>query len=91
MPLRKHKPIDEEEMRWISPKNSICEVLRGIYWKTDDPEIKLQCRVATSMAKSITNKLSEYKDGWEADFWDENESYKVALKKWARWAKKKGL
>lgn len=84
MPLRKHEPIDEEAMRWISPKNSICEVLREIYWKTSDPEIKLKARIATSMAKSITGKLSEYKKGWEKEYWDKNPRYEVALKKWKK-------
>lgn len=84
MPLRKHEPIDEEAMKWISPKNSICEVLREIYWGTKDPNIKLKCRVATSMAKAMTAKLSEYKEGWEEGYWDDNPKYLKTLKKYAQ-------
>jgi ABC-type Zn uptake system ZnuABC Zn-binding protein ZnuA len=68
--LRKHEPVTEKEMEWISPNNSICQLLREIYHKTDDPDIRLNCRVATSMAKSMTRKLTEYKESWEEDFWD---------------------
>lgn len=77
--LHKHEPIDEKQMHIISPNNSICEILRNIYWKTDDPEIKLKCRIATTMAKRMTRKLSEYKKGWESNFWDKNEKYQKAL------------
>jgi hypothetical protein len=81
MPLRKHEPIPEEAMNYMSPKDSICEVLRRIYWKTDDPEIKLNCRIATSMAKAMTKKLTGYRKKWEEDFWDENPEYKPTLKR----------
>jgi hypothetical protein len=72
MAIRKHDPVSEKEMAWISPNYTICQVLREIYYATDDPGIRINCRVATSMAKSMTRKLSEYKKGWEADFWDPN-------------------
>jgi len=42
--------------------HTICEMLREIYALTDDEEIKLKCRVATAMAKSMHNKLKWYKE-----------------------------
>jgi hypothetical protein len=77
--LHKHEPIAEEEMCWISPEHTICEVLREIYWTTDDKNIRLKCRVATSMAKSMTEKLTEYKEEWEKGFWDENKKYRDVI------------
>ena len=73
--LHKHDPIDEKEMTWISDKYTICQVLREIYWKTDDPEIKLNCRIAMTMAKRITRKLTEYKKGWDEGFFDKNPNF----------------
>ena len=84
--MRKHEPVPEEMMKWLSPKNTICQVLRDIYWKTDDPDIKLQCRIATSMAKSMTQKIVELhgNDRWADKFWDENPKFL----KFLRWKKK---
>ena len=70
MPLRKHEPIAEKEMAYASQNNSICQVLRDIYHKTNDPKIKLRCRLAVSMAKSMSAKMTGYKKNWEAGFWD---------------------
>lgn len=68
--LRNHEPVSEESMEWMSPNNSICQVLREIYFSTEDAGVKLKCREATAMAKSMTKKLTEYKENWEEDFWD---------------------
>ena len=73
--LHKHDPIDKKEMAWVSNKNTICQVLRNIYWKTDDPEIKLNCRIAMTMAKRTTLKLTKYKEGWDKDFFDKNPNF----------------
>ena len=72
MPLRKHEPIDESRMNDCSPRYSICEMLRMIYHKTDDEEIKLNCRIATSMAKAMDKKIGELSENtsWFLDFWD---------------------
>jgi hypothetical protein len=75
MTLHKHKPISAEEMNHVSPNHTICETLRGIYHKTDNPEIKMDIRIATSMAKAMTNKLESYKRNSSKGFWDENEKY----------------
>lgn len=76
MALRKHSPVPISVMDTESDINTICEILRQIYHKTDDTEIKTKCRIATSMAKSMSRKLRQYKD--EASysderFWDKKE------------------
>lgn len=60
---RKFEPVSDEAMADISPKYTICEVLREIYWLADDAginAIKEKARLATSMAKSIVSKLADY-------------------------------
>lgn len=42
--------------------NSICSILRNIYHRTTDEDIKFKCRVATTMAKNMAYRLREYKD-----------------------------
>lgn len=59
--LHKHEPCSMKLIKRRNPKDSICGVLVEIYNLTDDPEIKLKCRVATSMAKSMSNKITNLK------------------------------
>ena len=40
---------------------SICEVLREIYWETEDPTIREKVKEAMTMAKKMGGKLIEYK------------------------------
>lgn len=79
MPLHKHEPIDEAQMLVDSPNHSICEVLRQIYHKSTDPDVRLNARVATTMAKAMTAKLSTYNKQWYSDFWDPNPNYNFKL------------
>jgi len=75
MSLRKHEPVDESEMGHVSRNDTICQMLREIYWEADkikNEDIKLKARIATAMAKRMSNKLEEYKKHWDADFWDRN-------------------
>ena len=63
MPYKRHEPVSVEKMlneRWDG-HHSICQKLREIYIKTHDEEIKMDCRIAMSMAKSMQNKLKHYK------------------------------
>ena len=68
--FRKHEPVPEKEMNCVSQRETICAVLRDIYFATENQEVKLKARIATSMAKSMSRKLTEYKEGWENDFFD---------------------
>lgn len=81
MPLRKHNPVNHEQMLWASPNFSICQVLREIYHSTEDEEIRYKCRLAVSMAKSMTARLELYKKDWHEGYWDKNDHFDVELKK----------
>jgi len=75
--LKKHEPCSDGLMKKLNPEHSICAILAEIYnlanglidYKTcvSKPneniyeEIKLKCRVATAMAKSMNNKLIDNK------------------------------
>ncbi len=58
------EPVGEGEMLNSRYKGhySICQKLREIYQKTNDPEIKMVCRICVSMAKSMQNKLKYYRN-----------------------------
>lgn len=56
---------------------TICEVLREIYWQSDDTVVKEKCMEATVMAKKMDAKLREYKDDWDADMWEPVDDEKV--------------
>jgi hypothetical protein len=70
--MKRNEPCPEEEMKKKVRVNTICSILRRIYRKTNDEEIKLMARVATTMAKKMGRKLSKYKKRWDKDFWDAN-------------------
>lgn len=72
MALHKHEPIHEGFMLRKNRKFTICELLRQTYWASDDPQVKLNIRIAVSMAKSMTRKLRKYKADWDKEgFWDD--------------------
>lgn len=57
-------------MASTNPEYTICEVLRGIYHASEDPEIRTLARVATTMAKRMEMRLREYRADWDKGFWD---------------------
>lgn len=75
MAIHKHEAVSEESMNWQSPDNTICQTIRNAYHRIDDEQARHDLRVATSMAKSMTAKLEEYKRNWRQGFWDKNESF----------------
>jgi hypothetical protein len=68
--LKQHEPCPIEEMNHKVRVNTICATLRQIYRKTDNEEIKVLSRVATTMAKKMGDKLEQYKKNWDKGFWD---------------------
>lgn len=61
MPYPRHRPASEEEMdKRMKGENTICNTLREMYHMTDNPEIKMKCRIAFSMGKKMCAKLMEY-------------------------------
>lgn len=66
----KMKPIGEKYMFYSSKRYTLCQMLREIYQLTDDPEIRLKCRIASRMAKCMATMVTEYKGiGWEESFY----------------------
>lgn len=53
---------DMNKHRWDG-HHTVCQTLREIYRMTNDPEIKLKCRLAMAMTKAMHEKLKEYKNG----------------------------
>lgn len=66
---------------------SICEVLREIYWDTEDPVIREKVTEASKMAKKMAQKLIEYKfdyyKGMEYDAIEDPES--VVAERYAKY------
>ena len=68
--MKLHEPCPESDMNVKVRVNTICATIRQIYRKTDDPDIKLLCRIATTMAKKMSLKLESYKRNWDEGFWE---------------------
>ncbi len=63
-------PVSENTMNFKGNRNTPCQLVRNIYSKTEDQDIKLTCRVLTRMLKIMAKKISEHELGWEK-IWDE--------------------
>ena len=73
--IHKHEPVPEEDMWYISPKYTICQVLRDIYFEAvriGSREIQVEARVAVAMAKAMNSQLKEYNRNWWKGFYDPN-------------------
>jgi hypothetical protein len=55
------EPYPIEKMKFINPENTICELLRRTYHLTDNNTIRINLRVAISMAKKMGDKLHYYR------------------------------
>lgn len=58
--VKHFKPVAESAMQETQPRGTICCVLRQIYHKTDNEEVRELARLATAMAKRMGSKLNEY-------------------------------
>lgn len=63
------EPYPEDRMDKEYPWYTVCEVIRQIYKKSDDPKIKLKCRIAISMTKAMDAKLLEYNARYGDNLW----------------------
>ena len=70
------EPEEEGRMTFISRKYTPCEVLRQIYTMTDDPEMRMKLRVATTMCKSMATRITKYEGrGWGMKIYPKNPLY----------------
>jgi len=70
-PDRVFLPHPEEKMDFENPTNTICETLRLAYKSinnNDMEDAKLKIRIAITMAKSMSKKLTEYNKNYANDF-----------------------
>lgn len=58
---KKFEPTPEKDMTYANGENTICELLRETYWMTTDEKIRLNLRIASTMAKRMGDKLHLYK------------------------------
>lgn len=49
------------ERAYLHGRDNLCSIIRDIYIKTDDEEIKFWCRVAMRMSKNMYHSLTRYK------------------------------
>jgi hypothetical protein len=73
-PDRVFLPYPEEKMNKYAGINTICETLRSAYRaidRSDMDEAKLNIRVAVTMAKAMSKKLTEYNSKFTEDFFSE--------------------
>ena len=59
-----YEPEDESKMSLCSRKLTPCEVIRQVYAKIDDPEIRLQLRILTTMNKSMAYRIKKHEGKW---------------------------
>ena len=70
----KHGPCDMSLIDKTWPEWTICEVLRNIYRRTEDPETQILIRIAITMGKAMDSRLRFYRENWQDGFWDTTES-----------------
>lgn len=74
MRLGKWSPHPVQSMDKVYPDYTICETIRRIYNRTDDEQIRYLCRIATTMAKHMMDKLVEYNKNSHAEIWTDKTS-----------------
>lgn len=71
------EPESEDRMSHVSFRYTPCEILRQIYKKSDDPEIKHLARVASTMTKRMAARISKYEGkGWGQKVYPRNPYYR---------------
>jgi hypothetical protein len=66
---------------------SICEVLRELYWVTEDPEVRERAVEASRMAKKMALKLLDYKSDYVEEMgYDElDDPDAITEERWAKY------
>ena len=54
----------------VNPMRTVCEVLREIFWHTDDPVIRAKVLEAIGMAKKMDKKLRGYSEYYDDEMWE---------------------
>ena len=63
------RPVPGRKMQMDSRRWTVCQILREIYRETDDVLIRLKCRHAINMTKTMVDKICEYEPEWGKFRW----------------------
>jgi hypothetical protein len=59
------EPYPVEKMKPNNVRGTLCSVLRDIHENTDDEQVRLWARIATTMAKKMSARLYWYHEIWK--------------------------
>lgn len=67
MPYKRREPVPESEMdrSRYNGHYTICQKLRDMYHRIDDPSVKLDIRICMAMSKAMNNRLQYYRHKYE--------------------------
>lgn len=76
------EPETEERMSHLGGRFTPCEMLRQIYKKVEDPEVKVMLRIATTMCKSLSDRICEFEGNhrWGATVYPLNPLWKFQMR-----------
>ncbi len=72
-PYKRFDPAPESDMdKRMKGGDTLCNTIREMYHLSNDPGVKLKCRLAFAMGKAMCLKLCEYKAkyGSQSEFED---------------------
>jgi len=69
----KYNPCDMGLINKSFPEYTVTEVLREIYRKADTDEIRTLCRIAVTMVKAMSSKLTKLDPSWSDNFWEKKQ------------------
>ncbi len=79
----------KKNMMHKSEFRSICEVLREIYWDTEDSDVRLKVVEASMMAKKMARKLIEYNfdigPGMDYDELSDDDRESISAERWEQY------
>ena len=66
-PYKRREPVPESEMDRgrYNGHYTICQKLRDMYHRIDDPYIKTEIRICMAMSKAMNNRLQYYRHKYE--------------------------
>lgn len=63
------RPVSRKKMTMDTRHYTVCQIIREIYRDTPDPVIKMKCRMAIRMTKTMVDKICEHEPDWGKFRW----------------------
>lgn len=63
------RPIARKKMHRDSRHYTVCQIIREIYHETDDPVIRMKCRIAHTMTKHMIDEICRHVPDWGKFRW----------------------